>query len=63
MVVAAVGSIETQLRLQRATEKLYGAYRYSNILLDNMSNDLISVNNADNVLREVRGRDVVLSRE
>jgi transcriptional regulator of acetoin/glycerol metabolism len=46
MVVAAVGSIETQLRLQRATEKLYDAYRYSNILLDSISDGLISVDNA-----------------
>jgi len=45
MVVAAVGAIENQLRLQRATEKLYSAYRYSNILLDNMSDGLISVDN------------------
>ncbi len=45
MIVAAVGSIENQLRLQRATEKLYTAYRYSNILLDNMSDGLISVDN------------------
>ena len=46
MVVAAVGSIETQLRLHRATEKLCNAYRYSNILLENMSDGLISVDNA-----------------
>jgi PAS domain S-box-containing protein len=45
MVVAAVGSIENQLRLQRATEQLYNAYRYSNILLENMSDGMISVDN------------------
>jgi sigma-54 dependent transcriptional regulator, acetoin dehydrogenase operon transcriptional activator AcoR len=43
MVVAAVNAIENQLRLQRATTKLYLAYRYSNILLENMSDGLISV--------------------
>ena len=37
MVVAAVNAIENQLRLQRATTKLYLAYRYSNIVLENMS--------------------------
>jgi transcriptional regulator of acetoin/glycerol metabolism len=45
MVVAAVGAIETQLRLQSATEKLYNAYRYSNILLQNMSDGMVSVDN------------------
>jgi sigma-54 dependent transcriptional regulator, acetoin dehydrogenase operon transcriptional activator AcoR len=45
MVVAAVGAIETQLRLQRATEKLYNAYRYSNILLQNMSDGMVSIDN------------------
>jgi len=45
MVVAAVGAIENQLRLQVATESLYSAYRYSNILLENMSDGLISVDN------------------
>jgi len=45
MVVAAVGSIENQLRLRRTTEKLFNAYRYSNILLENMSDGMISVDN------------------
>lgn len=45
MVVAAVGAIENQLRLERATEKLFNAYRYSNILLENMSDGMISVDN------------------
>lgn len=45
MVVAAVGSIENQLHLQRATAKLYNAYRYSNILLENMSDGMISIDN------------------
>ncbi|GAB7025477.1 sigma-54-dependent Fis family transcriptional regulator [Geotalea toluenoxydans] len=45
MVVAAVNAIENQLRLQKATDKLYTAYRYSNTLLENMSDGLISINN------------------
>ena len=45
MVVSAVGAIENQLRLQRATEKLYLAYRYSNTLLESMSDGLISIDN------------------
>jgi PAS domain S-box-containing protein len=45
MVVAAVNAVENQLRLLRATDKLYTAYRYSNALLENMSDGLISINN------------------
>lgn len=45
MVVAAVNAIENQFRLLKATEKLYMAYRYSNALLENMSDGLISINN------------------
>jgi sigma-54 dependent transcriptional regulator, acetoin dehydrogenase operon transcriptional activator AcoR len=45
MVVAAVGAIQNQLRLQKVTEKLYVAYRYSNILLESMSDGLISIDN------------------
>jgi sigma-54 dependent transcriptional regulator, acetoin dehydrogenase operon transcriptional activator AcoR len=43
MVAAAAGAIENQLRLQYVTEKLCTAYRYSNILLNNMSDGLLSV--------------------
>jgi PAS domain S-box-containing protein len=43
MVVAAVKAIESQLRLQKATHELYSAYRYSNTLLEHMSDGLISV--------------------
>ncbi len=43
MVVAAADAIENKLRLQYVTEKLYTAYRYSNILLSNMSDGLLSV--------------------
>jgi PAS domain S-box-containing protein len=45
MVVAAVGAIQNQLRLQKVTENLYVAYRYSNILLESMSDGLISIDN------------------
>ncbi|HEY3309950.1 MAG TPA: sigma-54-dependent Fis family transcriptional regulator [Desulfuromonadaceae bacterium] len=44
MVVAAVNAIENQLGLLKATDKLYMAYRYSNALLENMSDGLISIN-------------------
>jgi PAS domain S-box-containing protein len=59
MVVAAVGAIENQLRLQRATEKLFNAYRYSNILLENMSDGMISVDNRG-VITEInsKGADI-----
>jgi len=43
MVVAAANAIENHLRLQKATHQLYNAYRYSNILLEHMSDGLISV--------------------
>jgi len=55
MVVAAVGAIENQLRLQCATEKLYNAYRYSNILLENMSDGMISVDNRG-VITEINSK-------
>ncbi len=45
MVVAGVNAIENQLCLQRATHKLYMAYRYSNTLLESMSDGLISIDN------------------
>lgn len=55
MVVAAVGSIENELRLQRASGQLFAAYRYSNILLENMSDGLISVDNRG-VITEINAR-------
>lgn len=55
MVVAAVNAIENQLRLQKATEKLYMAYRYSNILLDSMSDGLISID-TNGVITEMNAR-------
>ena len=45
MVVAAVGAIENQLHLRRAAEKLYNAYRYSSILLESMSDGMLSIDN------------------
>jgi PAS domain S-box-containing protein len=43
MVVAGVNAIENQLSLQRTTQKLYLAYRYSNAMLESMSDGLISI--------------------
>ena len=45
MVVASVNAIENQLRLHKATNKLYTAYKFSNTLLEAMSDGLISVDN------------------
>ena len=45
MVVAGVNAIENQLTLQRTTQKLYLAYRYSNAMLESMSDGLISIDN------------------
>ncbi len=45
MVVAAVNAIENQLRLHKATTKLYSAYKFSSTLLESMSDGLISVDN------------------
>lgn len=45
MVVAAVNAIENQLRLHKATTKLYLAYKYSNTIIESMSDGLISVDN------------------
>ena len=55
MVVAAVNAIENQLRLHRATNKLYMAYRYSNILIEHMSDGLISVDNSG-IITEINAR-------
>jgi PAS domain S-box-containing protein len=55
MVVAAVGAIENQLHLQRATEKLYNAYRYSTILLESMSDGIISIDNRG-VITEINSK-------
>jgi len=55
MVVAAVNAIENQLRLLRATDKLFMAYRYSNVLIENMSDGLISINN-NGVVTEINAK-------
>jgi len=55
MVVAAVNAVENQLRLLRATDKLYMAYRYSNALLENMSDGLISINN-NGIITEINAK-------
>jgi PAS domain S-box-containing protein len=55
MVVASVNAIENQLRFQKASEKLYMAYRYSNILLENMSDGLISINN-NGIITEINSK-------
>jgi PAS domain S-box-containing protein len=55
MVVSAVNAIENQFRLQRASDKLYMAYRYSNILLENMSDGLISIDN-NGIVTEINAK-------
>jgi transcriptional regulator of acetoin/glycerol metabolism len=59
MVVAAVNAIESQLRVQRMTNKLYRSYRYSNILLENMSDGLISIDN-HGIVTELNARGAEL---
>lgn len=59
MVVAAVNAIESQLRLFKATEKLYFAYKYSNALLENMSDGLISIN-VDGFITEINAKAAAL---
>lgn len=46
MVVAAVNSIEKQLCLHRVTSKLYISYKYSQTLLESISDGIVSVNNS-----------------
>jgi len=43
MVVASVSAIENQLRLHKATSKLYVSYKLSNTLLETTSDGIISV--------------------
>lgn len=43
LVVAAVSTIENQLRLHKTTSKLYVAYKFSSTLLETMSDGIISV--------------------
>jgi PAS domain S-box-containing protein len=46
MVVAAVNAIEKQLCLHKVTSKLYISYKYSQTLLESMSDGIVSVNNS-----------------
>ncbi|UFS69211.1 sigma-54-dependent Fis family transcriptional regulator [Geomonas sp. RF6] len=55
MAVAAVNAIENQLRLLKATDKLFMAYRYSNALLEHMSDGLISINN-NGIVTEINAK-------
>lgn len=43
LVVAAVNAIENQLRLHKATNKLYMAYKFSNTLLESITDGIMSV--------------------
>ncbi|MHC1697680.1 MAG: sigma-54-dependent Fis family transcriptional regulator [Geobacteraceae bacterium] len=43
LVVAAVSAIENQLRLHKTTSKLYVSYRFSNTLLESISDGVIAV--------------------
>lgn len=46
MVVAAVNAIEKQLCLHKVTSKLYISYKYSQTLLESISDGIVSVNNS-----------------
>jgi PAS domain S-box-containing protein len=45
LVVAAVNAIENQLRLHKATNKLYMAYKFSNTLLESTTEGILSIDN------------------
>lgn len=45
LVVAAVNAIENQLRLHKATNKLYMAYKFSNTLLESTADGILSIDN------------------
>ncbi len=46
LVVAAVNAIENQLRLHKATNKLYMAYKFSNTLLESTADGILSIDNS-----------------
>lgn len=46
MVVAAVNAIEKQLCLHKVTSKLYISYKYSQTLLESITDGIVSVNNS-----------------
>lgn len=45
MVVASVNAIENQLRLHKATTKLYVAYKYSQTIMESISEGLLTIDN------------------
>jgi PAS domain S-box-containing protein len=45
LVVAAVNAIENQLRLHKATNKLYMSYKFSNTLLESTTDGILSIDN------------------
>lgn len=45
LVVAAVSTIENQLRLHKTTSKLYVSYKFSNTLIETISDGIIAVDN------------------
>nr|HOP40912.1 sigma 54-interacting transcriptional regulator [Geobacteraceae bacterium] len=45
MVVAAVSAVENQLRLHKTTSKLYVSYKFSNTLLETISDGILAVDN------------------
>ncbi len=45
LVVAAVNAVENQLRLHKATNKLYMAYKFSNTLLESTTEGILSIDN------------------
>lgn len=46
LVVAAVNAIENQLRLHKATNKLYMAYKFSNTLLESTADGILSIDSS-----------------
>jgi PAS domain S-box-containing protein len=59
MVVAVVNAVENQLQLLRATGRLYSAYRYSNALLEHMSDGLISID-TNGIITEINAKGAAL---
>jgi PAS domain S-box-containing protein len=59
MVVAGVKAIENQLSLQHATQKLYLAYRYTNAMLESMSDGLLSID-TNGIITEINAKGAEL---
>ena len=49
LVVASVNAIENQLRLHKATNKLYMAYKFSNTLLESTTDGILSVDSTGTI--------------